>query len=74
MGAGPATLALWIPRFDRAARWFVHYEMDRRKQITRSFVEVKGSLQVQSAFGFALRGRADRIDLFAGRSGGNPRL
>jgi ATP-dependent helicase/nuclease subunit B len=64
MGAGPAALALWIPRFERAARWFLHYETDRRKQITRSFVEVKGTLEVQSALGFALRGRADRIDLF----------
>jgi ATP-dependent helicase/nuclease subunit B len=57
-------LALWNPRFERAARWFLHYETDRRKQITRSFVEVKGTLEVQSALGFALRGRADRIDLF----------
>jgi ATP-dependent helicase/nuclease subunit B len=64
MGAGPATLALWMPRFERAARWFVHYQSDRRRRISRSFVEVKGSLSLKSALPFELRGRADRIDLF----------
>jgi ATP-dependent helicase/nuclease subunit B len=65
-GAGPAVLALWLPRFERVANWFVHYESERRKAGGRSHLEVKGQLRIPSAFGFDLRGRADRIDIFPG--------
>jgi ATP-dependent helicase/nuclease subunit B len=63
-GATEAVLALWRPRFERAARWFLDYEKERRQKILRSAVEVKGDLAVRSAAGFTLRGRADRIDFF----------
>lgn len=64
-GAGPAVLALWMPRFRRAAEWFVNYESGRRKNISRSSVEMTGKMPIPSAFGFELRGRADRIDFLA---------
>jgi len=60
-GANAATLALWRPRFARAARWFLDYERARRARIARSFVECAGTLAVTD--GFTLTGRADRIDL-----------
>jgi ATP-dependent helicase/nuclease subunit B len=63
-GATETILALWRPRFERAARWFLNFEKDRRCAIARSHVEVKGDFAVRSAAGFTLRGRADRIDIF----------
>jgi len=59
-------LALWLPRFERVANWFVRYESNRRKEVSRSVLEVKAQLGIPSAFGFELRGRADRIDIFPG--------
>ena len=43
-GASRSLLALWRPRFERAARWFLSYETQRRQIIERSAVEVQGSL------------------------------
>ena len=62
-GADSPVLALWMPRFERAARWFVAFERERRKNIERSIIEVSGVMRVTSALGFELRGRADRIDM-----------
>jgi ATP-dependent helicase/nuclease subunit B len=64
-GATEAVLALWTPRFVRAAHWFLAYERGRRNQITKSYVEVKGSLEIPAREKFILRGRADRIDFLA---------
>jgi len=64
-GASAPVLALWMPRFERAARWFVAYEGERRRGIVKSCVEVKGELQIPAGDGFTLRGRVDRIDFFA---------
>jgi ATP-dependent helicase/nuclease subunit B len=65
-GATPALLALWWPRFERAARWFLQYETARRESGARSLVEQKGSLVLPGpGGGFTLIGRADRIDVFA---------
>jgi ATP-dependent helicase/nuclease subunit B len=59
-----ATLALWRPRFERAARWFVEEERIRRAHVSRSFVEKKGARKFASTGGdFELRCRADRIDV-----------
>jgi ATP-dependent helicase/nuclease subunit B len=63
-GATDAVLALWGPRFRRAARWFLRYETDRRQHLARSCVEVKGSIEIPAREIFTLKGRADRIDLF----------
>ena len=65
-GATAAILALWRPRFERAAHWFLAYEIERRRHIEKSFVEVKGSLDITAGEKFTLRGRADRIDFFGG--------
>ncbi len=66
LGTPKAALALWRPRFLRAASWFVEAERARRTDIRTSFTEIKGECQI--ADGFALYGIADRIDLL--NSGG----
>lgn len=65
-GATAAVLALWEPRFKRVARWFLDFEAARRKHTLRSAVEQTAQMALASPAGeFTLRGRADRIDLFA---------
>jgi ATP-dependent helicase/nuclease subunit B len=62
-----AVLAIWRPRFARAAEWFVGQERERRNSILRTHVEIEGSLVVPGPAGdFKLRGRADRIDILNG--------
>lgn len=62
-GIPQATLAVWRPRFARAAAWFVEDERRRRPDILRSFLEIKGRLVIEAPGGdFILTGRADRID------------
>lgn len=63
-GVAQVVLALWRPRFIRAARWFVAEERKRREQIARSLLEVEGRIEIAGPAGpFVLKGRADRIDL-----------
>lgn len=58
-----ATLALWRPRFVRAAHWFVGVERGRRENIVKAHVELRGEMKFMSPGGeFLLYGRADRID------------
>ena len=65
-----AALALWWPRFQRAARWFVGIERDRRKCIRQTFVEISGRRIFNGPAGdFVLRCRADRIDILAAGGG-----
>ena len=64
-GASAAVLALWRPRFERAARWFLAYEEDRRSRIERSVVEAGGKIDIPARPKFRLTCRADRIDWFA---------
>jgi ATP-dependent helicase/nuclease subunit B len=59
-----AVLALWRPRFARAARWFVGVERGRRIAIRQSFVELRGQRAFAGPAGeFILSARADRIDV-----------
>lgn len=68
-GVPQVTLAVWRPRFARAAQWFVEDEQKRRPEILRSFLEVKGRIEIEAPGGrFILKGRADRIDSL--RAGG----
>jgi ATP-dependent helicase/nuclease subunit B len=68
-GLSHATLALWRPRFLKAAHWFVDLERQRRENIAQVFVETRGTRNFKSSAGeFVLRGRADRIDVL--RAGG----
>jgi len=60
-----SALALWRPRFARAAVWFVADEKRRRSRIARSFLEIEGRIEIDAPAGpFVLKGRADRIDAF----------
>jgi ATP-dependent helicase/nuclease subunit B len=69
LGTPKATLAIWRPRFLRAAIWFVDLERKRRPAIAESFVEITGELPFKRPAGdFTLYGRADRIDRL--RAGG----
>jgi len=65
-GASPAIMALWRPRFARAARWFLDYEAARRLHARQGVSEATGELVLSSPGGpFTLHGRADRIELFS---------
>lgn len=57
----PEAEAFWWPRFERIARWFVEWEIARRKLVTAVFAETNGDLRVSDDF--LLTARADRIDL-----------
>jgi ATP-dependent helicase/nuclease subunit B len=64
-----STLAVWQPRFEQAARWFVKLEQSRRPRVSRSHLEQPGRRVFQvGPREFALRCRADRIDAL--RAGG----
>jgi ATP-dependent helicase/nuclease subunit B len=66
-GIPQVALALWRPRFIRAARWFAGEEKRRRDAIARSWLEIDGRIEIAGPAGpFALKGRADRIDLLDG--------
>ena len=59
-----AALAVWRPRFKKAAQWFVAFERDRADGIARSVLEIRGERTFTAPGGdFILRGVADRIDL-----------
>jgi len=60
-GTPKGTLAIWRPRFLRAAKWFVDEERPRRAAIRSSFTERPGECAITGTF--ALYGVADRIDL-----------
>jgi ATP-dependent helicase/nuclease subunit B len=64
-----SALAIWQPRFERAAHWFVDEERKRRTDIRDMVLEIKGTREFSGAAGaFILRCRADRIDILT--SGG----
>jgi ATP-dependent helicase/nuclease subunit B len=57
-------MAIWRPRFENAARWFVEFERERADQIVRSDLEIRGTRIFAAPSGpFELRGVADRIDI-----------
>ena len=60
----PGIHAVWWPRFERVAEWFVSQESERRKGIARTRVETSGRLMIElGGRHFTLSARADRIDL-----------
>ena len=64
-----SALAIWQPRFIRAARWFVAAERERRAGIAQIFLERTGARDFAGPAGaFNLRCRADRVDIL--KSGG----
>ena len=68
-GVPKSALAIWKPRFIRAAHWFVNEERKRRGGIAEIFLEIKGAREFPAPAGaFILRCRADRVDVL--NSGG----
>jgi ATP-dependent helicase/nuclease subunit B len=60
----PEARAFWWPRFERIARWFVNWEIERRAVISAIDAEIRGEHEIKLDKGsFRLRGIADRIEL-----------
>lgn len=60
----PDIAALWWPRFERAMRWFLVYERERRAGGFRpALLEQEGQSEIGAPAGsFTLKAKADRID------------
>ena len=59
-----SALAVWRPRFAKAARWFAAFEGTRWNRVARSLLEIRGEKIFRAPGGdFTLSGIADRIDL-----------
>jgi ATP-dependent helicase/nuclease subunit B len=59
-----AAQAIWWPRFERVADWFVNEERKRREKITRILSEISGRVNVDAGgIAYVLTARADRIDI-----------
>ena len=59
----PGLTATWLPRFERAARWFIGNENERRGEIEQIFSEIGGAMQFDAGGQpFRLTARADRIE------------
>ncbi len=57
----PELIALWWPRFEKIARWFVATEADSRADVVERIVEGNGEMAVTPDF--TLSARADRLDV-----------
>jgi ATP-dependent helicase/nuclease subunit B len=62
MESYPAAFAIWWPRFERAAKWFVEVERERRHKIIEIHSEVSGEFKIGKNREFTLTARADRIE------------
>lgn len=59
----PSVRAFWWPRFEQIAKWFVGFEIERRKMSETLGTEVHGKLEFDTGDGiFTLTAIADRID------------
>ena len=60
----PEARALWWPRFQRIARWFLEWETARRGNIAAIKAEISGNISIPLDNGrnFTLSARADRIE------------
>jgi ATP-dependent helicase/nuclease subunit B len=59
----PEARAFWWPRFERIARWFARWELERRAAHAVFAAETRGEIDIPLADGaFRLRGVADRIE------------
>lgn len=61
-GFPPASLAFFLPKFDRLAHWFVEQQTKRRQLSATSYLEKDAQITVGDDF--TLTGKADRIDIF----------
>ncbi len=59
----PEARAFWWPRYQRIARWFADWDLERRKGLAALYAEIKGELTFpMGARQFTLTGIADRIE------------
>jgi ATP-dependent helicase/nuclease subunit B len=59
----PEARAFWWPRFERIARWFADWELQRRPGIAAIAAEIRGGFEIPLEEGaFKLSGIADRIE------------
>jgi ATP-dependent helicase/nuclease subunit B len=59
----PSLLAIWKPRFERAARWLIGIEFERRREIEHILAETSGAIEFEAGERtFRLTARADRIE------------
>lgn len=59
----PGAEAVWWPRFERVAAWFIGAEILRRDKIENIQAEIRGELSFTvDGFGFTLSAKADRIE------------
>jgi ATP-dependent helicase/nuclease subunit B len=60
----PEIAALWWPRFERVARWFLGWQAERAALVSETLTEQGGRLEWATSAGriFTLTGRADRLD------------
>ncbi len=59
----PEARAFWWPRFERIARWFTAWDMDRRAGLVTLHAEIRGELSFPvGQRQFTLSGIADRIE------------
>jgi ATP-dependent helicase/nuclease subunit B len=65
LGGGVEVDALWLPRFEVTAEWFVEAEKRRRPLVAHSHVEIDGAMTLALDRGASVRltARADRIDM-----------
>ena len=60
----PALLSFWLPRWERIAAWAITHWDSHGQQASRSFVELRGTLEIAAPAGaFTLSATADRIDV-----------
>jgi ATP-dependent helicase/nuclease subunit B len=59
----PEARAFWWPRFERIARWFARWEIERRTALSVFAAEIRGEIEIPLGDGvFTLRGIADRVE------------
>jgi ATP-dependent helicase/nuclease subunit B len=62
----PEARAFWWPRFERIAKWFAAWEIQRRPDVAWLAAEIRGEIAIPLIEGqFKLRGIADRIERHA---------
>lgn len=63
----PQVRAIWWPRFERAARWYLNWERERRAGLLHVVVEQRGRLGFDAPGGwFTLTAKADRLEVQPG--------
>lgn len=56
--------AFWWPLLEKTIKWIIQTEAEYRKNITRTYAEVQGNMQIKAPAGdFTITARADRIDI-----------